>query len=156
MTTRSRERYGQLLLFAVLLFGIVTMHTVGHPSENGMPSHDTPVVTAPHQVVTTLRQAVTAPHQAVTALHQVQAPEAVTDPAPAANAGTLPMTGMNPLSVCLAVLGAFTLVLLLGAALGRPWDSGAPPVPLARLLRALWPNPPPPRSLLTRLSVLRQ
>lgn len=63
--------------------------------------------------------------------------------------------GMDPLSVCLAVLGAFTLVLLLKAGLSRPGGLAAPARPLARLLDGLRPNPPPPRILLSHLSVLR-
>ncbi|WP_434600687.1 hypothetical protein [Streptomyces sp. A5-4] len=36
MVTATRSAgYGQLLLFVTLLFGIVTMHTGGHPSEDG-------------------------------------------------------------------------------------------------------------------------
>ncbi|WP_409235999.1 hypothetical protein [Streptomyces sp. PA5.6] len=63
--------------------------------------------------------------------------------------------GMDPLSVCLAVLGAFTLLVLVRAGLLRPGGvvdrSRAP----GRLLYTLRPNPPPPRILLSRLSVLR-
>jgi len=147
MTTRSRERYGRLMLFAVLLFGVVTMHTLGHPSEQGMSSHGSPAVIA-HRAHEPAHEPAHAPvQQSVTAVVVTAA----------AIAETSPMSGMDPLSLCLAVLGAFTLVLLLAAAFGQPWASGARPVvPLARLLRALWPNPPPPGSLLTRLSVLRQ
>jgi hypothetical protein len=66
------------------------------------------------------------------------------------------MSGMDPLSVCLAVLlGGFTLLLLLATALGRPGAAAVHPAVLTRLLRALWPVPPPPRTLLSRLSVLR-
>ncbi|MFD4415268.1 DUF6153 family protein [Streptomyces sp. NPDC058476] len=126
MSTRSRT-YGQLLLFAVLLFGIVTMHTLGHPSAHGPaegPGHAT------YAMAHTDRHA---------------APASVSAEMP-------PMTGMDPLSVCLAVLGGFTLVLLLALALSGPWASGAarPTLP-----HALWPEPPPPRTLLSRLSVLR-
>ncbi|GHC66400.1 hypothetical protein [Streptomyces flavofungini] len=65
-------------------------------------------------------------------------------------------SGMDPLSVCLAVLGAaLTLALLHAAVRHRPLGSPVPAPGLARLLDALRPNPPPPRTLLTRLSVLR-
>ncbi|GAA1919299.1 hypothetical protein GCM10009837_50690 [Streptomyces durmitorensis] len=65
------------------------------------------------------------------------------------------MDGMDPLSVCLAVLSALTLLLLLKAGLLRPGGFAVPTRPLARLLDGLRPNPPPPRILLSRLSVLR-
>ncbi|MFE8915899.1 multicopper oxidase domain-containing protein [Streptomyces globisporus] len=43
--------YGQLTLFAALLFGIVTMPTVGHPAEHSgsaaMPAVSTPSATSP-------------------------------------------------------------------------------------------------------------
>lgn len=131
MTGPRRETYGRLLLFAVLLLGVVTMHTLGHPSENGPAAHSS--MAAVHHEV------------------RVPMPESVTAVSPLPD----PMGGMDPSSVCLAVLGAFTLVLLLAAALGggRPVCPGAPSP--TRLLHALWPNPPPPRLLLTRLSVLR-
>ncbi|UQI43951.1 hypothetical protein M1P56_06100 [Streptomyces sp. HU2014] len=66
-------------------------------------------------------------------------------------------TGMDPMSVCLAVLGAalLTLVLLLTAAALRRRAAARPATARARL-RALWPIPPPPRhKSLARLSVLR-
>ncbi|MEV0524869.1 hypothetical protein AB0I66_15710 [Streptomyces sp. NPDC050439] len=65
------------------------------------------------------------------------------------------MDGMDPLSVCLAVLAALTLVLLLKAGLLRPGGFAVPARPLARLRDGLRPNPPPPRILLSHLSVLR-
>jgi hypothetical protein len=62
---------------------------------------------------------------------------------------------MDPLNVCLAVLGSFTLLLLTAAVL-RPLLVAAAPGPRARGLSfAQRPNPPPPRRLLSRLSVLR-
>ncbi|MFD1661247.1 hypothetical protein ACFSL4_24330 [Streptomyces caeni] len=134
MGTR-RTRYGQLLLFAALLFGIITMHALGHPSQHEMSSHGV---------------------GGAAAQHRAHAPEAATTPVPSVHAWAPPMTGTDPLSVCLAVLGSFTLLVLLAAAAARPRDPHAPPVRLARPLRALWPDPPPPGALLTRLSVLRQ
>lgn len=62
---------------------------------------------------------------------------------------------MDPLSVCLAVLGAFTLLLLVRAGLLRPGGAlDRTPAP-RRIRHALRPNPPPPRILLAHLSVLR-
>ncbi|MFC7267254.1 DUF6153 family protein [Streptomyces lutosisoli] len=129
MTTRSRTP--QLLLFAALLLGIVTMHTLGHPSGHTSlhgPGHPSSTM-SPHE----------------------HAAEPLLTTATATGTGM----DMDPLSVCLAVLGGFTLALLLALAVGHPWTSGTAHPPLARLLRALWPNPPPPRTLLSRLSVLR-
>ncbi|PAU47838.1 hypothetical protein CK936_16525 [Streptomyces albireticuli] len=66
-------------------------------------------------------------------------------------------TGMDPMSVCLAVLGAalLALVLLLTAAALRR-RLAARPAAARALLRDLWPLPPPPRhKSLARLSVLR-
>ncbi|MFD0384140.1 hypothetical protein ACFQ2B_23170 [Streptomyces stramineus] len=61
------------------------------------------------------------------------------------------------MAVCVAVLGAgFTLALLLALAARTLPAGAAGPSPGARFLRALWPNPPPPRhKALARLSVLR-
>ncbi|ARF59853.1 hypothetical protein B1H19_33390 [Streptomyces gilvosporeus] len=66
-----------------------------------------------------------------------------------------PVGGMDPSSVCLAVLGAGVLALLLGAAfVHRPTD--VPAAVLARLPHALRPIPPPRRrTLLAQLSVRR-
>ncbi|MBB5118673.1 hypothetical protein [Streptomyces eurocidicus] len=64
-------------------------------------------------------------------------------------------TGMDPMSVCLAVLGAALLTLLLTTAALRRRRTVLP-VTARALLRALWPVPPPPRhKALARLSVLR-
>ncbi|MCT9082816.1 DUF6153 family protein [Streptomyces fulvoviolaceus] len=135
MTGSRRATYGRLLLFAVLLLGVVTMHTLGHPSEHGSGAHSS--VAMPESVV----------------MHEsVVMPEGH---APAASSERPPMDGMDPSSMCLAVLGAFTLVLLLSTALGGTRPGHLRPPSLTRLLRALWPNPPPPRRLLSRLSVLR-
>ncbi|WP_171162164.1 hypothetical protein [Streptomyces sp. I05A-00742] len=128
---------GRLLLLAALLLGIVTMHTLGHPTEHGHPTdHGRP--TAP------------AAHTAHSSPHAVTAPvtEHLTPP---------PRPGMDPMSVCLAVLGAgWTVVLLLAlAALRRP-SGTAGAAPRAWHVHALWPVPPPPRhKALARLSVLR-
>ncbi|WP_420717089.1 hypothetical protein [Streptomyces sp. NRRL WC-3540] len=71
--------------------------------------------------------------------------------------GDAPTSGMDPLSVCLAVLGAWGLALLAtwlllglradGRRLGAPVGAG--------LLRAARPNPPPSISVLAAVSVLR-
>lgn len=127
--------YGQLLLLAALLFGIVTMHTVGHPAAEHAPS-----------AAVAVADAVAVAETASDAAHP-------SHPSPEHS----PMSGMDPLSVCLAVLGAWGLALvgawlLLGLrADGRPLGT---PVG-AGLLRVLRPNPPPPISVLASVSVLR-
>ncbi|MGW7224628.1 hypothetical protein [Streptomyces sp. CBMAI 2042] len=134
--------YGQLLLLAALLFGIVTMHTVGHPAAEHAPSAAVPV-SVPASVPVPVSDAVAMPVAPSDAAHS--SPE------------HSPMSGMDPLSVCLAVLGAWGLALI-GAWLllglrpdGRPLGT---PVG-AGLLRVLRPNPPPPISVLASVSVLR-
>lgn len=195
--TRSAG-YGQrLLLLAALLFGIVTMHTVGHPSG----SHGTPEASGVHGMpgmheasgmpgvhggsvsessahlesgahfVSGARDKSSAlpesgAHNESSAriestAHNKSAAHSEStahDKSAAHNASTAPSgsTGMDPLSVCLAVLvawGAALLVRLLLAA--RSPGSRPAPATVARLPHALWPNPPPTRTALARLSVLR-
>ncbi|NYS20410.1 hypothetical protein HFP43_26130 [Streptomyces sp. SJ1-7] len=127
--------YGQLLLLAALLLGIVTMHTVGHPAAEHGPSAAVPV--------------------SVSMSDAADMPVAPSDAAHSSSDHS-PMSGMDPLSVCLAVLGAWGLALvgawlLLGRADGRSLGT---PVG-AGLLRVLRPNPPPPISVLASVSVLR-
>lgn len=199
MTTKGgRTGYGQLLLLAALLFGIFTMHTVGHPAAHGethaagsepmarphgehpvhaamgerpSPARHSPGGTAAgahapdgtaagaHAHMATdgghPRVKTGSPHARV-ADDELHARVAAAEHTPVrAHHKSPPLGGMDPLSVCLAVLGAFTLVLLLKAGLLRPRpDAGRAPA-LRRLLDALRPNPPPPRTLLARLSVLR-
>ncbi|MGG7575970.1 DUF6153 family protein [Streptomyces sirii] len=133
---------GRLLLFSALLFGIVAMHSLGHPAE-----HRTP------QASDTTAMAAAAPAHHHAAEPAAGAPQA-DRPDPGAHHPT-PLGGMNPMSVCLAVLGAGFLVLLLGGAFVRgPAD--VPATALARLPHALRPIPPPRRrTLLAQLSVLR-
>lgn len=141
--------YGQLMLFAALLFGIVTMHTVGHPAEHGGSSVSAPAMTE-H-----VAQA-PGPDQAP---GLVPAPGVADDrqspPHDSPGSGA-PMSGMDPLSVCLAVLGVWGLALV-GSWLLGPRAGGRPlgtPVG-AELLRVLRPIPPPRISVLASVSVLR-
>jgi hypothetical protein len=149
MTTRNRAQWGgQLTLLAALLFGIVTMHTLGHPSGHGTgtgmsAAMRTGAGTSADNGSDHSAYAMPAPSSAMSA------PSAATEPK------MPPMSGMDPLSVCLAVLGGFTLVLLLAVAPGRPGADLLRPPARIRLPHALWPNAPPPRTLLARLSVLR-
>lgn len=134
--TGGSVMYGQFLLLAALLFGIVTMHTVGHPVAEHAPSAAVPV--------------------SVSVADAVAMPVAPSDAAHSSPDHS-PMSGMDPLSVCLAVLGAWGLALV-GAwlLLGLRADGRALGTPVgAGLLRVLRPNPPPPISVLAGVSVLR-
>ncbi|MEU0308207.1 DUF6153 family protein [Streptomyces cyaneofuscatus] len=124
---------GQLLLLAALLFGIVTMHTVGHPAEHAPSSPSAPAVVAVSEAT----------------------PDAAHPSHPSPEHS--PMSGMDPLSVCLAVLGAWGLALV-GAwlLLGLRADRRPLGTPVGAGLRhALRPNPPPSISVLASVSVLR-
>ncbi|MFJ9131234.1 DUF6153 family protein [Streptomyces sp. NPDC102340] len=136
-TRSGTGRWQRLLPFAALLFGIVVMHTLGHPSghsaghDGAMPMGSAHVAMAEHG----------SPHGSAATVHE--------------RPDSPGHGGMDPLNVCLAVLGSFTLLLLTAAVL-RPLFVAAAPGPRARGLSfAQRPNPPPPRGLLSRLSVLR-
>ncbi|MBV7248684.1 DUF6153 family protein [Streptomyces sp. MW-W600-10] len=139
-TARSGSgTFGRLMLLAALLFGIVTMHTVGHPAEHSAASSAASTATA-------------AEHMAPAA--------PVADPShPSAHGSPgsdAPMSGMDPLSVCLAVLGVWGLALLGAWLLGLRADRRPLGTPVgAGLPRVLRPNPPPPISVLASASVLR-
>ncbi|WP_415957120.1 hypothetical protein [Streptomyces sp. 021-4] len=146
----------QLLLLAALLFGIVTMHTVGHPAAEHAPAASVPVSVS-DAVAMPVSGAVAMPMPVSdTVAMPVSGAMPVSDAAHSSPDHS-PMSGMDPLSVCLAVLGAWGLALigawlLLGLrADGRPLGT---PVG-AGLLRVLRPNPPPPISVLASVSVLR-
>ncbi|MEE1792467.1 hypothetical protein PUR28_17115 [Streptomyces sp. BE308] len=169
--------YGQLMLFAALLLGIVTMHTVGHSAEHGAPNGQ-PSAHAPHAVpadaparadalvTADVPVAAEVPARADAVVHPSagaapdgasRADAAPGGPAPEVRSpGSAPMSGMDPLSVCLAVLGAWGLALIGSWLLGlRSADRPLGVAAGARPLRALWPNPPPRKAVLARLSVLR-
>ncbi|MEV8021131.1 hypothetical protein AB0O76_33330 [Streptomyces sp. NPDC086554] len=203
-TTRRTAKGRQLLLLAALLLGIVTMHTLGHPTghgsgaeqasarhemsagapaagpaagRHGAASADTASGATASGAAASAGMSGTAPdhrHAAKAAggapaaqdAHHARVPmppppprtsgdDVLAGPATAAASAPAGLHGMDPLSVCLAVLGAFTLALLLKAGLLRPGGFAVPARALARLLDGLRPNPPPPRILLASLSVLR-
>ncbi|MFD9862365.1 hypothetical protein [Streptomyces alboflavus] len=179
MTPKSpTTRVSHLALLVALLFGIVAMHSLGHPREHGASAE----------------RATGGGHVGVAAGGHAQAAAGdghargesgdgyargvmAMGPADVGPAGLSPTavgpaagavgpaagdptgghdSGMDPLSVCLAVLGAaLSLALLHAAVRHRPWAAPAHVPGLARLLDGLRPNPPPPRALLTRLAVLR-
>ncbi|WNI32267.1 DUF6153 family protein [Streptomyces sp. ITFR-6] len=141
--TRS-ARYGQLLLFAALLFGIFTMHTVGHPAEHGGQGAGQPSSHAAHSMVMAGAASAGADTRAVNAhAHHPDRPA--------------PMRGMDPMAVCLAVLSVWGLALLTALLMARRPAGGLSRHTAARSQRS--PRPPPPprprRALLTDLSVLR-
>ncbi|MFH9132559.1 hypothetical protein [Streptomyces sp. NPDC017524] len=159
--TRSRSvTYGQLMLFAALLFGIVTMHTVGHPAEHG-GSSTPPAAMAEHlaQAPGQDQAAGLAPAPGVADAQEAQrsqrSQQAQQSPHDSPGSGA-PMSGMDPLSVCLAVLGAWGLALLGSWLLGLRADGRPLGTPVGGgLLRALRPIPPPRISVLDSVSVLR-
>ncbi|MBT2393632.1 hypothetical protein J7E87_30555 [Streptomyces sp. ISL-1] len=137
MAITGRARFGQLLLFIALLFGIAMMHTVGHP----VPGNDGGA--AEHTVASSTAHIASVVHQ------QIAGPAVLPRTGP-----ELPGMGMDPMAVCLAVLDTFSVFLLAGGLL-RPGPATPPAVCHARIFRALWPNPPSRKTLLARLSVLR-
>ncbi|MGW6287971.1 hypothetical protein [Streptomyces sp. NPDC055107] len=167
MAGRTRSRgvtYGQLMLFAALLFGIVTMHTVGHPAEHGGSSPSAPAASE-HTA-----QGPGPAQDPIMNPAQDPAQDLAQDPAQALTSGVAdarqsphdspgsgtPMSGMDPLSVCLAVLGAWGLALVGSWLLGLRADGRPLGTPVgAGLLRALRPIPPPRISVLDTVSVLR-
>ncbi|UNO42423.1 hypothetical protein [Streptomyces sp. MST-110588] len=158
----SAARRGRLPLLAALLLGIVTMHTLGHPAmgHDGGPGHLTRAAHLRADLPRSTQTTASAEDPAVRpagqpAAHSAARPSA--GPTMPAKGAAAHGTGMDPGSVCLAVLSFWALALL-GAGLllaGRAADLLA--ATRARLLRGLRPIPPPlPRhKLLARLSVLR-
>lgn len=154
--TRS-ARYGQLLLFAALLFGIFTMHTVGHPAEHGGQgaaaamgaSHAAPAPKTP--------DGMTAAQDGTTASHAMAAPGQGSTQLTQPGHRHPPMRGMDPMAVCLAVLSVWGLALLTALLVARRPASGLPRATAAGSSRR--PRPPPPprprKAVLTGLSVLR-
>ncbi|MDK1344778.1 DUF6153 family protein [Streptomyces sp. 378] len=139
---------GYLLLVAALTFGVFAMHTMGHPEHSSAPGAGG----APH--------AVAGAHQDVMAQETART-RTSTEPVTMADHGAVapteatadgPMTGMDVLSVCVAVLTGWLLWLFLCAAARRRERLTAL---LARAMAVRGPLPPPPRPLLAQLSVLR-
>lgn len=155
--TRSGSgTYGRLMLFAALLFGIVAMHTVGHPAEHGEPSSASlvmgPAAIGPAAIdpaAIGLGAVDPAAPDAHHAPHDSPAPDSPDAPA-------TPMNGMDPLAVCLAVLGVWGLALV-GVRLFGPRADGRPlGTPAgAGIAWVARPNPPPRISVLASVSVLR-
>ncbi|MFJ6610876.1 hypothetical protein ACIQPT_11405 [Streptomyces sp. NPDC091289] len=150
-TARSGSgTYGRLMLFAALLFGIVTMHTVGHPAEHGDASSPATAVAAVEHMAQ-----VSGPAQVLAAAVTGSShPPAHDSPGP--DDPMSGMSGMDPLSVCLAVLGVWGLALVGARLLGLRADGRPLVTPVgAGLPRAPRPVPPPRISVLASVSVLR-
>ncbi|MGF2209082.1 MULTISPECIES: hypothetical protein [Streptomyces] len=159
-TGTAAGRAGRLLLLAALLLGVLTMHTLGHPTGDHGGAHS-----GAHGAAHgpgTVAAAPAAPAGSGAAEHHSPAAGIAAGAAAGAVTGTPdssdPLPGTDPLSVCLAVLAALTLGLLLRAG-GLLWG-GAAPGSAARVLLtgrrgAQWPIAPPTRLALARLSVLR-
>ncbi|MFD3364770.1 hypothetical protein ACFWW5_16905 [Streptomyces albidoflavus] len=155
-TGTAAGRAGRLLLLAALLLGVLTMHTLGHPTGDHGGAHS-----GAHGPGT-VAAAPAAPAGSGAAEHHSPAAGIAAGAAAGAVTGTPdssdPLPGTDPLSVCLAVLAALTLGLLLRA--GGLLGGGAAPGSAARVLLtgrrgAQWPIAPPTRLALARLSVLR-
>ncbi|MFE0224158.1 hypothetical protein ACFW0U_25515 [Streptomyces albidoflavus] len=159
-TGTAAGRAGRLLLLAALLLGVLTMHTLGHPTGDHGGAHS-----GAHGAAHgpgTVAAAPAAPAGSGAAEHHSPAAGIAAGAAAGAVTGTPdssdPLPGTDPLSVCLAVLAALTLGLLLRA--GGLRGGGAAPGSAARVLLtgrrgAQWPIAPPTRLALARLSVLR-
>lgn len=153
-TARSGSgTFGRLMLLAALLFGIVTMHTVGHPAEHSEASSAATTTTAAEHTVPAAPVADPAHPSAHDSPGSGSAHPSSAYDSPGSDA---PMSGMDPLSVCLAILGVWGLALVGAWLLGLRADRRPLGTPVgAGLPRVLRPNPPPPISVLAGGSVLR-
>ncbi|MFE3020866.1 hypothetical protein [Streptomyces sp. NPDC059256] len=182
MELGNGRRTGQLLLLVALLFGLATMHTVGHPAPSSATAapEQSPYPTTSHP---TARYGSHEVDSSEDGSHQgagrgpVSGPgaavagplvEGALDPPHLPSTSVLPVQhgakdahggdhGMDPSTVCLAVLAATGVVL---AVTGDWWELPAATHPSVRgvgvrAVDTLRPAPPPPRTLLAQLSVLR-
>ncbi|MFC9246533.1 hypothetical protein ACFT7S_21850 [Streptomyces sp. NPDC057136] len=141
MERKRSATFGQWLLFVALLFGIATMHTVGHPAEHPPPGASATAAHRGHE----------APEPVPAASSALPHASPARDAADAA-----PMSGMDPMAVCLAVLSTWAVALLalrlVGPRRAGPLSGRMAGVRLPRLPR---PDPPPRKAVLATLSVLR-
>lgn len=158
---------GRLTLFLALLFGVVTMHTVGHPS-SGHGGGTTPAAhTAPSTSPSPSTPQGHTPAAALDSTVSHTSPVSWTPGAAEARPpvvlpvarGAVPGPGsMDPTTVCLAVLGVFGCALLVvaGVWLRRRGTAGlAPRAGVTAVAARAGPPSPPPRIRLAQLSVLR-
>jgi hypothetical protein len=134
-------------LVVTLTLGVFAMHTMGHPEESsrhGMAGAVASAADGRHDSMA--RNAAPPAEPEVTAEHGSPAS------APKSPVHELP-GGMDPMSVCLAVLTVWLLGLFLYALVVRRHERLA--ALLARSMALARPGLPPPRPLLSQLSVLR-
>ncbi|MFI6855794.1 DUF6153 family protein [Streptomyces sp. NPDC050416] len=144
---RAGGAFGYLLLVVMLTLGVFAMHTLGHPEESsghGMSAAVPAAAGVHHYAMIPNATALTGPE--------------VTDgPGTEASAAKSPVHeppgGMDPMSVCLAVLTVWLLGLFLYALVVRRQERLT--ALLARSTALARPGTPPPRPLLSQLSVLR-
>ncbi|WP_329445639.1 hypothetical protein OG906_23865 [Streptomyces sp. NBC_01426] len=164
-SARRAARWPRLPLLAVLLLGIVTMHTWGHPADSHT-GEDAPAAHSVARADAGVAHHLASPHTAPGAppaagLLTAASLPSVSDLPPAADlppagrpqARPAPGPAMDPMSVCLAVLAGLVLLVLGGSARRRPARPEAGPGAAARAPAG--PDPPAPRELLRRLAVLR-
>ncbi|MBY8886303.1 hypothetical protein K7472_15725 [Streptomyces sp. PTM05] len=145
----------RLLLVAALVLGVAAMHSFGHPMA------PTGTMTATRSMTATTPMTSMSPMTPMTSTAVTAHASSVTghqDVGRTADAahGSRSLPAMDPMDVCLAVLGswAVALLLLLGVAvLRRPGVLAA--ARALRLGRVRWPQPPPLSTALVRQSVLR-
>ncbi|MGP4085177.1 DUF6153 family protein [Streptomyces sp. KR55] len=147
---RAGGAFGYLLLVVMLTLGVFAMHTLGHPEESsghGM-SGAVPAVADGHM---------DGMAQEAAAAEAPARSEAMAEHGTAASAAALPThelpSGMDLMSVCVAVLTVWLLGLFLRAAVARRRERAT--ALLARSMALAHPSTPPPRALLSQLSVLR-
>ncbi|MDQ1015512.1 DUF6153 family protein [Streptomyces afghaniensis] len=151
MSTSGRLRaggaFGYLLLAVILALGVFAMHTMGHPEES-----------SGHGMRGAVPAAAGVHHDAMAEKPAAPAgPEVTAGHGTAASGGKSPVHeipgGMDPMSVCLAVLTVWLPVLFLRALAVRRQERLT--ALLARSMALTRPGTPPPRPLLSQLSVLR-
>ncbi|MET9681901.1 hypothetical protein [Streptomyces coeruleorubidus] len=144
---RAGGAFGYLLLVAMLTLGVFAMHTMGHPEESHGHGMSGSVVSAEGARHDRMAQS-TAP---------LDDPEPEPEHGTATSAAKSPVDelpgGMDPMSVCLAVLTVWLLGLFLHALVVRRHERLT--ALLARSMALARPGTPPPRPLLSQLSVLR-
>ncbi|WP_267245280.1 hypothetical protein [Streptomyces sp. PR69] len=130
--------------------------TVGRPALEG-PAAGQPAAAPAHPAAAAAQQAPAAAQQALEGPAAARTAVGEAGEGHAAH-GKSRGTGMDPSAVCLAVLAglaAWGVALIAIRPAARDEGDGLLTAARARLPDALRPNPPPPRTLLTQLSVLR-
>lgn len=159
--TRAGGFVGHLLLVTLLAFGIVTMHSFGHPGGvtrvHAAASHAAAMDSDRTHTAALGQSPSSRDNGSVPGDGHVMATAsgAVAEAPQAASAPGNPGGGMDLMTVCLAVLSVWTLAVaaLMCAALARGRHRPLNPQPYAVVTHR--PNPPPRPPLLSQLSILR-